>query len=349
MQYKTLGDTGLLVSTICFGCMTFHGGSGFWTKVGTVDQAGADELIKGCLDKGVNFFDTADVYSEGESEKTLGQSLKNLNIARKDVVIATKVFGRTGPGRNDVGASRGHIMDAIDASLTRLQHQLHRPLPNPRQRQPSPPSKRPSTPSTPSSSNPARSATSASPTGLAWKISKAPSPRPTSSKASPASTHCRPTTPSPAATSSAKSSLILKHDQDRPARLEPTRRWPPQRQIQPRHTRSPKAPAAPTSTSPSSTRNAPGASSTSCAPIAEGPQLLGQPASHSPGSSTKPVITSIIIGAKRTDQLHDNLAAVDLKLSPEELKQLDEVSKPSHPSTPAGCSPSRAPAVSIPP
>ncbi|HTD95558.1 MAG TPA: aldo/keto reductase, partial [Edaphobacter sp.] len=64
---------------------------------------------------------TADVYSEGESEKAFGQSLKNLNIARKDVVIATKVFGRVGPGRNDVGASRGHIMDAVDASLRRLQ------------------------------------------------------------------------------------------------------------------------------------------------------------------------------------------------------------------------------------
>ena len=120
MQFKTLGDTGLLVSTICFGCMTFHGGTGMWNKIGQVDQAGADELVKGCLDAGVNFFDTADVYSEGESEKTLGQSLKNLGIARKDVVIATKVFGRTGPGRNDVGASRGHIMDAVEASLKRL-------------------------------------------------------------------------------------------------------------------------------------------------------------------------------------------------------------------------------------
>jgi aryl-alcohol dehydrogenase-like predicted oxidoreductase len=69
----------------------------------------------------VNFFDTADVYSDGESEKMLGQSLKNLNIARKDVVIATKVYGRVGPGRNDVGASRGHIMDAVEASLRRLQ------------------------------------------------------------------------------------------------------------------------------------------------------------------------------------------------------------------------------------
>jgi aryl-alcohol dehydrogenase-like predicted oxidoreductase len=121
MEYKTLGNTGLLVSTLCLGTMTFHGGAGFWQKVGTVDQAGADELIKSSIDAGINFFDTADVYSEGESEKTLGQSLKNLNIARKDVVIASKVYGRTGPGRNDVGASRGHIMDGVEASLLRLQ------------------------------------------------------------------------------------------------------------------------------------------------------------------------------------------------------------------------------------
>ncbi len=101
--------------------MTFHGGEGFWKTIGTVDQAGADELVKHSFEAGINFFDTADVYSEGESEKTLGQSLKNLNIARKDVVIATKVFGRTGPGRNDVGASRGHIMDSVEGSLRRLQ------------------------------------------------------------------------------------------------------------------------------------------------------------------------------------------------------------------------------------
>lgn len=121
MEYKTLGNTGLLVSQLCFGTMTFSGGEGFWKNIGTVDQAGADELIKTSVDGGINFFDTADVYSEGESEKILGQSLRNLNIARKDVVIATKVYGRVGPGRNDVGASRGHIMDAVDSSLTRLQ------------------------------------------------------------------------------------------------------------------------------------------------------------------------------------------------------------------------------------
>jgi len=121
MQYKTLGDTGLLVSQLCFGCMTFHGGTGMFKAIGTVNQAGADTLVQASIAAGINFFDTADVYSEGESEKTLGQSLKNLSIARKDVVIATKVYGRVGPGRNDIGASRGHIMDSIDGSLRRLQ------------------------------------------------------------------------------------------------------------------------------------------------------------------------------------------------------------------------------------
>jgi aryl-alcohol dehydrogenase-like predicted oxidoreductase len=120
MKYKTLGNTGLQVSTLCFGTMTFHGGEGFWRAVGTVDQAGADDLIRACVDAGINFFDTADVYSEGESEKILGQSIRNLGIARKDVVVATKVFGRTGRGYNDAGASRGHIMDGVDASLKRL-------------------------------------------------------------------------------------------------------------------------------------------------------------------------------------------------------------------------------------
>ena len=122
MQYTTLGNTGLLVSRLSLGTMTFSGGEGVLQRViGTVDQRGADELVKASIDGGINFFDTADVYSEGESETTLGQSFKNLNIARKDVVLATKVYSRVGPGRNDVGASRGHIMDAVEASLRRLQ------------------------------------------------------------------------------------------------------------------------------------------------------------------------------------------------------------------------------------
>jgi aryl-alcohol dehydrogenase-like predicted oxidoreductase len=120
MDYKTLGNTGLLVSRLCFGTMTF-GGEGIYKLIGSVDQKGADQLVKAAIDGGINFFDTADVYSEGQSEKILGQSFKNLGIARSNVVLATKVYGRVGPGRNDVGASRGHIMDAVEASLRRLQ------------------------------------------------------------------------------------------------------------------------------------------------------------------------------------------------------------------------------------
>jgi aryl-alcohol dehydrogenase-like predicted oxidoreductase len=121
MEYATLGNTGLLVSRLCFGTMTFGDGRGMFKAIGAVGQAGADELIKASIDGGINFFDTADVYTEGESEKILGQALKDLNIARKDVVIATKVYGRVGPGRNDIGASRGHILDGVEASLRRLQ------------------------------------------------------------------------------------------------------------------------------------------------------------------------------------------------------------------------------------
>jgi aryl-alcohol dehydrogenase-like predicted oxidoreductase len=121
MQYKTLGNTGLLVSTLSLGSMTFGGRSGVYKTIGAVEQTGADELVKASIEGGINFFDTADVYSEGESEKILGQSFKNLNIARTDTVLATKVYSRVGPGRNDVGASRGHIMDAVEASLRRLQ------------------------------------------------------------------------------------------------------------------------------------------------------------------------------------------------------------------------------------
>src|SRR5271156_1558720 len=121
MEYATLGNTGLLVSKLCFGTMTFGDGRGLFKALSSVGQAEADELVKTSIDGGINFFDTADNYTEGESEKILGQSLKNLNIARKDVVIATKVYSRVGPGRNDIGASRGHILDAVEASLRRLQ------------------------------------------------------------------------------------------------------------------------------------------------------------------------------------------------------------------------------------
>ncbi|TKB24273.1 aldo/keto reductase [Desulfopila sp. IMCC35006] len=116
MRYKQLGRTGLLVSELCFGTMTF-GGKGFWSVIGQLPQDAADTLVGRVLDAGINFIDTANVYSEGESETILGKALRQ---RRKDVVLATKVFGRMGPGPNEVGLSRGHIMQAVEDSLTRL-------------------------------------------------------------------------------------------------------------------------------------------------------------------------------------------------------------------------------------
>jgi aryl-alcohol dehydrogenase-like predicted oxidoreductase len=120
MRYRPLGRTGQFVSEICLGTMTFHGGAGFWRNVGTVEQKGATALVERALAAGVNFIDTADVYSEGQSEVLLGQALRDLSVPREDVVIATKVRGRTGAGPNAVGLSRGHIMDQIAGSLKRL-------------------------------------------------------------------------------------------------------------------------------------------------------------------------------------------------------------------------------------
>lgn len=120
MEYRTLGNTGLLVSRLCLGTMTFGNGEGLYKSIGSVDQQGVEELVKIALDAGVNFFDTADVYQNGQSEELLAQTLEHFDIPRKDVVIATKAYSRVGDGRNDVGASRGHILDAVAESLRRL-------------------------------------------------------------------------------------------------------------------------------------------------------------------------------------------------------------------------------------
>ncbi len=123
MKYNQLGRTGLYVSEICLGAMTFGGNAdaGMWKAIGALEQPVADDIVGRALASGVNFFDTADVYSFGESERRLGQAFRNLGVARKDVVIATKVFGSMGTGPNDRGASRGHIMDSVRGSLDRLQ------------------------------------------------------------------------------------------------------------------------------------------------------------------------------------------------------------------------------------
>ena len=121
MRYNQLGRTGLFVSELCLGTMTFGGeGTGIWEKIGTLEQDAVDGLVKRALDAGINFIDTADVYSQGHSEELLGQSLANLGVKRSDVVIATKFHGATGEGPNDRGGSRGHIMDAVERSLERL-------------------------------------------------------------------------------------------------------------------------------------------------------------------------------------------------------------------------------------
>ncbi len=116
MNYRQLGRTGLRVSEMCFGTMTF-GGDGIYKEIGSTDQREADRLVGVCLDAGINFFDTADTYSMGHAEQILG---KALGARRREVVVASKVRGRVGPGANSVGLSRGHIMDSIETSLQRL-------------------------------------------------------------------------------------------------------------------------------------------------------------------------------------------------------------------------------------
>lgn len=120
MQYRKFGNTGLFVSELCLGTMTFGGEGELWSKIGDLQQNDAEKLIARALDAGINFIDTADVYSAGLSETITGQALKNLKVPRDEVVVATKVFGDTGQGANARGLSRYHIMEGVKASLKRL-------------------------------------------------------------------------------------------------------------------------------------------------------------------------------------------------------------------------------------
>ncbi len=121
MRNNPLGRTGLFISELCLGTMTFGGGEGIWSQIGDLQQADAERLVGQAIDAGVNFIDTADVYAGGLSERITGQALKNLKVPRENVVIATKVFGAMGSGPNARGASRSHILDGAKASLQRLQ------------------------------------------------------------------------------------------------------------------------------------------------------------------------------------------------------------------------------------
>jgi 1-deoxyxylulose-5-phosphate synthase len=127
MEYVRLGSSGLKVSRVCLGCMSF--GSGFdWMLPEEPSQA----IVRKALDAGINFFDTANVYSLGESEQILGRALKTFGVRREDAVIATKLFHPMGPGPNQRGLSRKHVFQAIDDSLRRLGldyvdlYQIHR-------------------------------------------------------------------------------------------------------------------------------------------------------------------------------------------------------------------------------
>lgn len=119
MKYNLLGNTGLKVSELCLGTMTF-GGQGMWTAIGALPQDEANELVKQSVDAGINFIDTANVYSEGLSEMMTGQAIRDLGLKRDDLVIATKVRGTIGTGINNSGLTRKHILQQANESLTRL-------------------------------------------------------------------------------------------------------------------------------------------------------------------------------------------------------------------------------------
>jgi aryl-alcohol dehydrogenase-like predicted oxidoreductase len=120
MRMRKLGSSGLHVSELCFGAMTFGGADGIWGQVGRLGQTDADDLVQAALEAGINLFDTADVYADGRSEEILGRSLRNIGVARDDVVIATKAASAMGAGPNRRGASRRYLLSACRASLKRL-------------------------------------------------------------------------------------------------------------------------------------------------------------------------------------------------------------------------------------
>lgn len=122
MKYNRLGSTGLIVSALCLGTNTFGGKSlPFWSKLGGLDQREVDAIVKAAVDAGINFLDTADSYAAGESEGHVGRAVRNLGLAREDIVIATKFGGRVRPGPNSSGASRKHLVHATEQSLQRLE------------------------------------------------------------------------------------------------------------------------------------------------------------------------------------------------------------------------------------
>jgi aryl-alcohol dehydrogenase-like predicted oxidoreductase len=130
MEYIRFGSTGMKVSRICLGCMSYGGPTERWPWA--LDEEISRPFIQRALELGINFFDTANVYSNGRSEEIVGKALRDFTASRDEVVIATKVFFEMGSGPNDRGLSRKHILSSIDASLKRLGtdyvdlYQIHR-------------------------------------------------------------------------------------------------------------------------------------------------------------------------------------------------------------------------------
>jgi aryl-alcohol dehydrogenase-like predicted oxidoreductase len=121
VRYRRLGNTGLAVSEFCLGTNTFGGGRDkFWQTLGGLDQTTVNSIVAKAIEAGINFLDTADSYAHGESEELIGAAIRDLRLNRNDLVIATKIGGRVGRGPNASGASRGHILGAVEGSLRRL-------------------------------------------------------------------------------------------------------------------------------------------------------------------------------------------------------------------------------------
>ncbi len=323
MRYNRLGQTGLFVSELCLGCMTFGSAPGMFEAIGGLDQAASDGLVKAALDAGVNFLDTADVYSAGKSEEITGQALKNLGINRQEIVVATKAFGEMHPGPNGRGASRYHLMEACKASLTRLQldhidlYQIHGFDP----------------------ATPVQETLEALDTlvrhghvryvGLsnwaAWQVAKAIGVAERLNLARPASLQSyyslagrdleREIVPMLMAESVglmvwsplAGGFLSGKYTRGEGGKVEGEGRLN-------------------TFALPGMTSERSYAVVDAMRPIAE---AHGRPVAQVALAwlLAQPVVTSVIVGAKRPDQLADNLAAVDLQLTPEELAGLDKVSR----------------------
>jgi len=120
MEYSTLGRSGLRISRLCLGAMTFGAGSGIWGEIAGLDRAQATRLVAMAVERGINLIDTADAYSHGHSEEVVGQALLDLGLDESRMLVATKVRLRTGVGHNDVGLGRSHIMRSVETSLRRI-------------------------------------------------------------------------------------------------------------------------------------------------------------------------------------------------------------------------------------